>query len=62
MWYFTSPLPSTLRGSTSSNPAKISSRRALGNVRNHIEASAMAHAHDQFDRAEASGGIENLVD
>ena len=25
MWYFTSPVPRTLRGSTSSNPAKISS-------------------------------------
>ena len=27
-----------------------------------VEASAMAHAHDEFDGAELSGGVENFVD
>ncbi len=28
-------------------------RRALGDVRNHVEPAAVAHAHHQFDRAQA---------
>ena len=36
--------------------------RALGDVDDHVEASAMAHAHDQFMRAVLAGGVENLID
>ena len=60
MWYFTSPPPSTLRGSTSSNPAKTSSGGALGDVGDHVQASAMAHAHHQFDGAVFAGSLREF--
>ena len=59
MWYFTSPEPRTLRGSTSSKPAKISSGDRLGDVGDDVEASTMAHAHYEFGGAEAGAGVEN---
>ena len=61
MWYFTSPEPRTLRGSTSSKPAKISSGGSLGDVGDHVETAAMAHAHDQFGGAEAGTSFENFI-
>src|SRR5438477_7398010 len=36
-------------------------RRALGDVRHHVQASAMAHAHDQFNCAVLSRAIENFI-
>src|SRR5579872_1564382 len=36
--------------------------RTLGHVRDHVEASAMAHAHDELDRAQTRAGIENFID
>src|ERR1035441_2344861 len=37
MWYLTSPEPRTLRGSTSSNPAKIPSAPLGGGVENFVD-------------------------
>jgi hypothetical protein len=37
-------------------------RRALGYVGHYVEAAAMAHAHDQLDRAETRAGVENFID
>jgi hypothetical protein len=45
MWYFTSPPPMVLRGSTSSNLVKISGAAADG-VDHDVEAAAMAHGED----------------
>ena len=37
-------------------------RRPLGDMGDHVEAAAMAHAHDELDGAEPGGGIENFID
>ena len=36
--------------------------RALGDMGDYVEASAMAHAHDQLDGAKARGGVEDFID
>ena len=36
-------------------------RRTFRNLHNHVKAAAMAHTHDDFDRAPRSGGFENFV-
>src|SRR5580704_9242852 len=36
--------------------------RASGDMRHHVEAAAMAHAHHKLRSAEASAGIEKLID
>jgi len=40
---------------------EISSNRAFGHVQNHIQPSAMAHAHDQLDRSPLGGPIQDLI-
>ena len=35
--------------------------RAPGDVHNHVQAAAVAHAHDQIYRAALAGSVENLV-
>ena len=37
-------------------------RRPPGDVGDHVEAAAMAHAHDELDGAELGGSVENFVD
>ena len=36
-------------------------RRTLSDVRNHVQASPMAHSHHQFHRAILPGAVENFV-
>ena len=36
--------------------------RTFGHVGDDVEAAAMAHAHDELDRAEPGAGVENFVD
>ena len=36
-------------------------RSAPRDVHHHIQASAMAHSHHQFDRSILSGGVENFI-
>ena len=42
-------------------PGKYLLGRAPGNVHDHIQAAAMAHAHHQIHRAALAGSVENLV-
>ena len=35
---------------------------ALGDVGNHVQTAAMAHAHHKFDGAQAGAGVENFID